>query len=224
MLKTALLALGLAFAVISSHTLLQANMHDQLAHELRHGNDKFVKNHHYKKERKKLAHGQNPPFIFLCCSDSRVPPELVFDQGLGELFVARVAGQVVDDVVVDSIEYASRHFDVEQIVVMGHSKCGAVIGALERLRENDGQIDPVNGHLNAVLIPIEKAIVAAGINIYASDALEKSIDANIRYQAKQLVEQSEHIAHRIQKGELKIIGIEYDLKSGKVKQKIVLGG
>jgi carbonic anhydrase len=101
---------------------------------------------------------------------------------------------------------------------MGHTKCGAVTGALNHLRSNNGVIDVQQGHLNAVLIPIEIAIVEAGINIYAPNALEQSIRANIRYQANQLISQSPLIAAEIAEGKLTIIGAEYHLATGKVKQ------
>src|SRR5436190_2242560 len=106
-------------------------------HELKQANKTFVRNPHYAKERAGLVKGQNPRCVVLCCSDSRVPPELVFDQGLGELFVARIAGQVADDVVIDSIDFAVHNYDVSTLVVMGHEGCGAVKGALERLRKNN---------------------------------------------------------------------------------------
>jgi carbonic anhydrase len=144
-------------------------------HSLQIGNREFVRSPKYARQRKPLIKGQNPHIIVLSCSDSRAPPELLFSQGLGKLFVLRVAGQVVDDVVLDSIEFAVTHFDVSLIVVLGHTDCGAVKGALDRLKRNHGMIDTQQGHFNAVLIPIEKAILAAGIDLYAPNALQLSI-------------------------------------------------
>ena len=152
------------------------------------------------------------------CVDSRVPPEIVFSQGLGDLFTVRSAGQVADGVVVDSIEFAVRTFESCLIVVLGHTDCGAVKGALERLRQNGGVIDKRNGHLNAVLIPIEKAIVQAGIDIHAPNALELATRANIEYIANRLISKSHTIAKALTKKELRIIGAEYHLKTGKVKK------
>lgn len=103
-------------------------------------NNKFVNNQDYYKERIKLVNAQNPCCIILSCSDSRVPPEIIFQQELGKIFTVRVAGEVADNVVVDTIEYAINHFDSTIIVVMGHSECGAVIGALKQLKENNGNI------------------------------------------------------------------------------------
>jgi len=189
---------------------------------LQAANQSFVNDPAYAQARAQLVGGQNPLTIVLSCSDSRVPPELVFNQGLGQLFVARVAGNVVDDVVVDSIEYAVGHFDSVLILVMGHTHCGAVIGALNRLRQNGGNIVMPGGHLDAVLIPIEKAIKQAGIDIYAPNALELSINANIQYQANQLVMQSKVIQNALTNGILNIVGVLYSLETGVATQLFVI--
>ena len=215
-----------ALAILSSSTNLSAKCSqpsdEDVWAQLQAGNKRYVHNKEFARQRAKVANGQNPPCVVLSCSDSRVTPEYVFDQAIGRLFVARTAGQVVDDVVVDSIEFAVGEWDVFSIVVLGHTNCGAVVGALGRLRKNHGVIDQQNGHLNAVLIPIEKAIVQAGINIYGPNALEKSIRANIAYSANQLIEQSPAIAKAVEKGRVNIIGAEYSLKTGKVKQLFVI--
>jgi carbonic anhydrase len=172
-----------------------------------------------KKKRQNLVYnGQHPCTVVLSCSDSRVPPEIVFKQSLGDFFVVRVAGEVADDVVVDSIEYAVGHFDPVLILVLGHSQCGAVIGALDRLKENHGQILPQPGHIDAVLRPIEMAILAAGIDIYAANALELSVIANVEYVANQLLYQSHAIHDALESGAISIIGAEYNLMSGKVSR------
>jgi carbonic anhydrase len=173
--------------------------------------------HGDKKRRKKLAcAGQNPCTIVLSCSDSRVPPELVFKKSIGDMFVVRVAGEVADDVVVDSIEYAVTHYDSVLIVVLGHSHCGAVIGAINRLKENNGQIIPQPGHIDAVLRPIEMAILGAGIDIYAYNAIQLSVQANIMYVANQLLYQSHAIHDALESRAISIVGAEYNLFSGKV--------
>lgn len=205
--------------VMPTHALLSQNNQasQEVWESLKKGNKKFMRSPKYAKQRSSLVTGQNPACIILSCSDSRVPPEIVFQQGLGDVFTVRTAGQVVDDVVVDTIEYAVTHFDVKLILVMGHQECGAVIGALKHLKENGGKIDPSGqGHLYAVLIPIETAIVQAGIDIYAPDALQQSIRANISYEANQLISSSEPIAQAVKQGKLVIKGAEYHLKSGKV--------
>lgn len=184
-------------------------------------NEKFVNNHTFVKQRAGLKHEQNPPVIVLSCSDSRVPPELVFDKKLGSLFVVRVAGQVVDDVVIDSIEFAVKHFDARVIVVLGHSGCGAVTGALKHLKKNNVRHKP-SSHLGAVLIPIETAIVEAGINVHSPNALEEAIQAHVKYAAHQLLSRSYAISDALHKGQLIIVGAEYFLHTGKVDQLFVM--
>src|SRR5581483_10137373 len=103
---------------------------DKALARLKAGNDSFVKGTrrpvNYRKERAALVAGQHPYAILLTCSDSRVPPELVFDESLGKLFIVRVAGNVTDSVALGSIEYAVDHFGVKLLVVLGHASCGAV--------------------------------------------------------------------------------------------------
>lgn len=181
-------------------------------------NQQFVKNHTFAKQRAPLKNQQNPSIIVLSCADSRVAPELIFNQKLGSLFVVRVAGQVVDDVVIDSIEFAVGNFDVRLIVVLGHSDCGAVAGALKHLQKNSGVIDTPRGYLNAVLIPIEKAITEAGIDVHGANALEKSIQANVTYVANQLKSRSKTISDVLNTGQLILIGAEYSLGTGGVNQ------
>lgn len=185
-------------------------------------NEKFVKNNTLAKQRTLLKNGQNPPIIVLSCSDSRVVPELIFDQKLGSLFVVRVAGQVVDNVVIDSIEYAVAHFDSRVIVILGHSDCGAVSGALDHLKKNAGMIDKPREHLNAVLIPIETAIIESGINIHGPNALKESIQANIKYIANQLISRSHTISDALKSGQIILIGAEYLLDTGKVDQRFII--
>jgi len=181
-------------------------------------NKKFIKNNSLVKQRRVLKNGQNPSVIILSCSDSRVPPELIFNQKLGSLFVVRIAGGVVDDVVTDSIEFAVRTFDVRLIVVLGHSDCGAVAGALKHLQKNGGIVDKSRKHLNAVLIPIEKAIIEEGIDVHGVHALEQSIQSNVKYVANQLLSRSKTISDVCKAGHVILVGAEYLLNTGQVKQ------
>lgn len=191
-------------------------------HTLQHGNQQFIDNPKYAQQRAQTAKGQNPPYVVLSCADSRTPPELIFNQGLGKIFCPRVAGNTAGDQVIDSIEFAVNTWDVNTVVVLGHESCGAVVGALERLKKNNGKIDHSNGTLYAVLIPIEKAIIKSGIDIYAKDALEQSIKANVSYTARQLIKKSPDIAKALKTGQIVIIGAVYSLKSGKVHQLFVI--
>lgn len=210
---------------LASAINLQAASSDPLAdwHSLQKNNRKFVKNPRFAKQRAKVAGGQNPAYVILGCSDSRVPPELIFDQGLGKLFTTRVAGNTVDTIVVDSIEFAVTTWDVTTLVVMGHTDCGAVIGALARLRANGGVIDVQDGdHLLAVLIPIEEAIIAAGIDINAPNALQLATRANVKYSVDQLLARSAPIRQALADKQIVIVGSEYNLQTGKVKQLFIL--
>ena len=179
-------------------------------------NKKFVKNRGFAKQREMFKTEQNPPIIVLSCSDSRVPPELIFDRKLGELFVVRVAGQVVDKVVIDSIEYAVTTFDSHVIVILGHSRCGAVSGALGRLQKKVSK--KATEHLDAILNPIEKAIKESGIDVHDTRALEESIQANVKYIAKQLISESDVISDALKSGQIVIVGAEYFIDTGNVDE------
>jgi carbonic anhydrase len=185
---------------------------------LKEGNELYVDNRRFARQRRRTADTQTPHTIVLSCADSRVTPEFIFSQRIGDLFVVRSAGQVTDDVVIDSIEFAVRTFRPTTLVVMSHTRCGAVEGALDRLRRNGGVVDKQHGHLLAVLIPIEKAIVAAGIDIYGPHALEQSLRANVVYIVNQLLTESPVIAKAVADKRIKIVGAEYNLRSGKVKK------
>jgi carbonic anhydrase len=191
-------------------------------HSLKRSNKKFIRSPKYARQRRATEGGQNPAYVVLSCADSRTPPEIIFNMGLGKIFCPRVAGNTAGDQVIDSIEFAVKTWDVTTVVVMGHDNCGAVVGALERLRENGGIIDPDNGILNAVLIPIEKAIVAAGIDIYGPNALEESIKANVVYTANQLLLKSKGISRALKNGQIIIVGSVYSLRTGKAKELFII--
>jgi carbonic anhydrase len=215
------------FMVVFSSALVQASPgcgcgSDGGWHYLQRANKSFIKNRKYIKQRAKTANGQNPAFVVLSCADSRTPPELIFNQGLGRIFCPRVAGNTAGDQVIDSIAFAVKTWDVTTVVVMGHESCGAVIGALDHLRANGGVIDPENGIFNAVLIPIEKAILAAGIDIYGPNALEESIEANVVYAANQLLTKSTIISNAVNNGQIIIVGSVYSLKTGKARQLFII--
>lgn len=215
------------FLIVFSSAWIQAasdsgcgSKHDW--HYLQKSNKKFIKDPKYIKQRKETARGQNPAFVVLSCADSRTPPELIFNQGLGRIFCPRVAGNTAGDQVIDSIAFAVKTWDVTTVVVMGHENCGAVIGALDRLRENGGVVDPHNGIFNAVLIPIEKAIVAAGIDIYGPNALEESIKANVAYTAQRLLKKSTIISKAVKHGQIIIVGSIYSMKTGKARELFII--
>jgi carbonic anhydrase len=156
--------------------------------------------------RKELELGQHPFAVILSCSDSRVPPELVFDQGLGDLFVARVAGNIAGDDGLGSIEYAVEHLHTKLIVVLGHEKCGAVSAAVEG--------GNVSGHLNSRLSAIQPSVKET--RNLPGDKVHNCVIANARRVARQIRESEPVLKEFIQKEEVKVVAADYALDSGKI--------
>jgi carbonic anhydrase len=154
-----------------------------------------------------IAKAQKPFAIILGCSDSRVPPEVVFDQGLGALFVVRVAGNVVDDLGLASIEYAVEHLGSHLIVVLGHERCGAVTAAV------GGGEAP--GHLGVLMEALKPAVEKA--KGHGGDGIENAIRANVELMTERLRESKPILAELAEKGEIKVVGARYDLDSGAVE-------
>ena len=160
--------------------------------------------------RAELAAGQHPRAVVLACSDSRVPPEIVFDTGLGDLFVVRVAGNTDVPAAVGSIEYAVEHLHVPLIVVLGHQSCGAVEAAVKA--DKSGERAP--GELDAILAPIAPAVkVAKG---QPGDINENAMQDNVALVVERLRTSEPILAEAVRSGKLKIMGCRYDLESGKV--------
>ena len=162
--------------------------------------------------RQELAKGQHPRAVVLSCSDSRVPPEHVLDQQLGEVFVVRTAGNVADGVALGSIEYAVEHLGTPLIVVLGHRSCGAVKAAVE-VRKTHGH---AHGHVAEVLKLVMPAVAQAERE-KAPDLVNAAIEANVALEAKALVRRSPLIAERVKAGKVSIVTAIYDLESGKVE-------
>jgi len=179
------------------------------------GNKRFVQfriKHRFltiSETRAKLVQGQKPYAIILSCSDSRVPPEIVFDETLGQLFVVRVAGNVVDPVVLGSIEYGVGHLGSSLIMVLGHEACGAVTAATGK----------TEGNIAAILDVIMPAVhevrdTMAGKN--RPDQVAAAIERNIDLQAENLTRQSPIIKDYVDQGKVKIVKGEYHLRHGEV--------
>jgi len=181
--------------------------------DLMAGNQRFVagkpRTHALLPLRKKLASGQSPNVIILSCSDSRVSPELVFDQSLGDLFVVRTAGNVADPVALGSIEYAVDHIHSPVLVVLGHQKCGAVSAAC-----SGGKMPSEN--LEAIMNKIGPAVHQAKTYAKGDDLLDAAIKENVEQSAKDLQANSEIIRNAVQSGKLKIFEAEYSLDTGEV--------
>jgi len=160
-----------------------------------------------------LAEAQRPFATILACSDSRVPPELIFDQGLGDLFVVRVAGNVVDDTVLASVEYSVIHLGCPLVMVLGHERCGAVTATLQAL---DGKPAPEDKgtHIGALATLISPAVRAAASQ--PADRLEAAIVINAERSAASILAGSPPLLARARSGGLQVIAARYELKTGAV--------
>ena len=154
-----------------------------------------------------LRAGQNPFAVILGCADSRVPPEVIFDQGLGDLFVVRVAGNILDDIVLASLEYAVIHLRTPLIMVLGHSKCGAVGATV-----TDGKQE---GHLFRIISAIQPALEKAKGR--PGDLIENTAKANAKMVAEQLECSGVHFNKLVKAGKLMVVAAYYDLVSGAVE-------
>jgi len=159
------------------------------------------------KRREELAKSQHPFALVLGCSDSRVPPEIVFDQGLGDLFVLRVAGNVIDDHSLGSIEYAVDHLSVRLIVVLGHQRCGAVKAAKETIAAKC----EAPAHIQSLVTAIQPAVEAT-----VQGDLETTVRENVKNVVQALRSSAPVLKAKVDSGELKVVGAYYSLDTGSV--------
>jgi len=188
---------------------------------LREGNQRFVANQSAASStlnparRAALLAGQAPFAIILGCSDSRVPAELVFDQGLGDLFVIRVAGNIVAPSQIGSVEFAAERFGTRLVVVMGHSQCGVVLATLEDIFGNPTDSRNLRSIVDLVRPSVEK--VLSGRKGTSPDVLiHDAVRANVRASVDHLRHGSELLEQLIRNEGLLIVGAEYSLESGVV--------
>lgn len=153
--------------------------------------------------------GQIPSVGVLTCADSRTPPELIFDQGIGSLFVVRIAGNFQNDVGIGTFEYGVAALSVHTIVVLGHTKCGAVTATVAG-KELPGKM---NSFVNAIKPALASAPKGADGKISTTDAEI----ANVRWQAKELVQRSEILSAAVKDGKLRVVGAMYDVETGVVR-------
>jgi carbonic anhydrase len=178
---------------------------------LMEGNQRFVRGqlmgpHRSANRRTELAQGQRPIATILSCADSRVPAELLFDQGLGDLFNVRVAGNIVTPEVLGSLEYAVELLETPLLMVLGHERCGAVTAAVNH--------QPVPGHIGDFLDEIQAAVRQT--QNLPGDPIDNAISANIQIQVERILQQSTLISQRQANGQVTIVGGRYDLDSGLV--------
>lgn len=187
---------------------------------LQEGNSRFCSNEGAMKTpvvHQSMTEGQTPFAIILGCSDSRVPAEIVFDQGLGDLFVIRVAGNVVAPSQIGSVEFAAEQFGTPLVVVLGHTCCGAIAATLEQLKHPTDMRSP---HLHSIVRRIQPAVQSLFDTELVNDpeALQAQAGrANIRASVNQLRHGSEILEGLIAAQELRVVGAEYSLETGAVE-------
>jgi carbonic anhydrase len=163
-----------------------------------------------------LAAGQQPFATILGCSDSRVPVEIVFDQGLGDLFVIRVAGNIVAPSLIGSVEFAAEQFGTRLVVVLGHSRCGAIIATLDQLkRPKENQSHNLHSIVDLVRPSVE-ALLATELGSDRDALIREAVRANIRASVRHLKRGSDIIQNLIENDGLMIVGAEYSLETGEV--------
>lgn len=218
---TAGLILLLVFLLFLSGKHDKANTHKSITHaatettleRLLHGNERFfhLQPVHPDEDSVRLhdaAIAQHPVAVVVCCSDSRVSPELIFDEGIGDLFVVRTAGNIMGGLEIGSIEYAVEHLNVQLIVVMGHENCGAVKAFVE------GGIAP--GHVKDITDSLQQEDEIKAVPVNNSNRLDDCVKANVLHGIKQLYTQSGIIREKTAKKALQIVGARYDLNDLKV--------
>jgi len=223
-LGIAVFAAGIAFSNPGSGTGVSS---DEALQKLMDGNKRYVENkltHAAMCDhatRTSLSKSQNPYAIILTCSDSRVPPEIIFDKGLGEIFVIRVAGNIPDPVVLGSIEYAAEHLGSTLVMVLGHERCGAVTAAVDAKGKSAGSVN-IDAIVNVIapnVKPAENDCAACKGETKCAETknpefVECVINTNAKTVAANLTTKSEILKHLADEKKIKIVAAKYDLDDG----------
>ncbi|MHB1846054.1 MAG: carbonic anhydrase [Deltaproteobacteria bacterium] len=189
---------------------------------LREGNDRFVRGEHHRTLlgwNPGIVDGQQPFAVVLGCSDSRAPAELVFDQGLGDLFVIRVAGNVIAPSGIGSVEFAVSQFDTPLVVVMGHTRCGAIAATVQALEQGE---TPASKNLRSItdrIAPHIQGLVRLG-RAHGTDRgllLREAMQANVLASMSQLQHGSSLLEQYVSAGRLRVVGAVYELETGRVE-------
>ena len=212
---------GAAGIVLPSHRTFAATgpkttmTPDQALAALKEGNDKFLTDAPYRQandrdRRLEIARGQTPFAVLVSCSDSRVPPELLFGRGLGELFIVRNAGNTVDTTALGSIQYAVAELGVPLVVVLGHERCGAVDAAVKVVKENATFPGAIGQMVESIVPAVLRAQSQQG------DLLDNAVRENVRRTVNRLRTSEALFQELLRAGKLKIVGARYDLDNGDV--------
>jgi carbonic anhydrase len=188
---------------------------DEALQRLMEGNERYVANkstdlNESQSRRAELAQGQKPFATIFSCVDSRVPPELVFDRGLGDLFVIRTAGHVIDNAVLGSLEFGVAELKIPLLMVLGHEKCGAVKATVEAVEKNA----TAEGEINWLVEGIRPAV--EDVKSQSGDLLDNAVKANVTLTVERLMG-SAILSEALEKSELRIVGGRYDLDTGMVE-------
>ena len=190
---------------------------------LREGNGRFVSETRSgdattnSTRRREVAAAQEPFAIILGCSDSRVPAEIVFDQGLGDLFVIRVAGNIVAPSQIGSVEFAAARYSTRLVIVLGHSSCGAILATLEELARRREEQSPNLRSIVDRVRPSVESLLATDLRHDPDALVREAVRANIRMSVNQLRHGSEMLERMIQNEGLLVVGAEYSLETGVVE-------
>lgn len=211
-LRTLILSFILFFTPALTVFAVEVNPSKNPMERLIQGNQRYMNSttvchEDWSAKRSKLLESQKPFAVIVACADSRVPPEIIFDQSLGNLFVVRVAGNIVDDFAIGSIEYGVSVLGANLVVVLGHSNCGAVNAALKGMK--------FDNHIQDVVNAIQPAVSATKGE--TGDLLEKTTKANVKIVEEKLKSSKPLLAKLLEKGTLRISGAYYHLESGKVE-------
>ncbi len=202
---------------MSSHEATPRVSADEALQRLIDGNDRFLRGEAHLDELQRdrlagLTSGQSPFATILGCSDSRVVPEVIFDAGLGELFVVRVAGNVVSPEVAGSLQYAGSQLGTPLLVVLGHEGCGAVHAALATRHSDVRHRSRIQLLVDSILPGLE----GVPTDLDEDEQLSRAVESNVRWTVRQVVESPEG-RQRIEEGRMRFVGAIYDLASGRVR-------
>ncbi len=195
---------------------------DEALARLQEGNQRYVDNDTRLAEvsnwqrRAEVARGQEPFAIILGCSDSRVPAEIVFDQGLGDLFVIRVAGNVVAPSQIGSVEFAASQFGTPLVVVLGHSNCGAISATLQQLKKPESSQSPNLQSIVDRVRPAVEPLIAKASEGDDAALMGEAVRANVAASVHNLADGSDILRQLIEAGRLRVVGAEYSLETGQV--------
>lgn len=190
---------------------------EEALNKLVEGNERFSKNqslhpNRYDETKNALLKQQKPFVAVLSCSDSRVPIEIIFDAGLGDIFAVRTAGHVLSKEVMGSLEYAIKTLGVKLVMILGHENCGAIGTAVETYQNQS--YGELSENIQSIMNHIYPAI--ENLKCEEENFLNMAVRSNICYQVEDLIKKDAYIAQKVQNGEIKLVGAEYSLATGRV--------